>query len=271
MGYFQGVFGGGGADDSVGTDLTNTRGTALTNSGVAHTKGNYTELDASTARNAAGIFVTLQGNGGQEGFVDIAVGAAASEVIIAANLHYVINAVNIRSWEYFIPIPIPGGTRIAARFQSSSTTNGVWVNATLWHGGFMSPSCSVMDALNADTANTQGTLIAQGGANNTKGAYTQIIASTSRRYRALYISNGRRGTVASQAFMNDIAIGAAASEQIIIPNVFWNQNTTTDQIERPVQGPFWVDIPAGTRIAIRGQQDVIGGGRDHRLMVYGIA
>jgi hypothetical protein len=271
MGYFQGVFGGGMTSDSAGPDTSTTRGTTITNPAVAHTKGSYVELTSATDRNAAGFLVTLEGNGGGEYLVDIAVGAAASEQIICTNLHGVINAVNVRSWEYFVPVPIPGGTRLAARMQSSSTTQVLYGSISLYHGGLMTPSCALIESLNADTANSQGTLIAQGGANNTKGAYTQIVASTTRRYRGLIISNGRRGTVATQLFINDVAIGAAASEQIIIPNIYWSQNTTTDQIERPVQGPFWVDIPAGTRIAVRGQQDVIGGGRDHRLSVFGIA
>jgi hypothetical protein len=271
MGYFQGVFGGGQTGDSAGVDLTTSKGKSAANSGIAHTKSAYQELVAATDRNAAGFLVCLEGSGAGDYYVDIAVGAGGSEQIIAANLHTCINAQNLRSTEYFIPIPIPGGTRLAARFQNNTTAGTCLTAITLWHGGLSTPVCAVIDNLNPDTANTQGTLIAQGGANHTKGAYTQIIASTARRYKGLIIHNGRRGTVASQTFMNDVAIGAAASEQIIIPNIWWNQNTTTDNIERSVQGPFWVDIPAATRIAIRGQQDVIGGGRDHRLTVYGIA
>jgi hypothetical protein len=102
---------------------TNSRGTSVTPGGSPGVEGSYAQLisAASNTVNASGLLVSISVGGLIRYMVDIAVGAAGSEVIIAPNL-YAEGGVGLRqNFQYFLPISIPAGTRIAARAQSTGT------------------------------------------------------------------------------------------------------------------------------------------------------
>ena len=67
-----------------------------------------------------------------------------------------------------------------------------------------------------------GSTIDAGGTANTKGSYTQMVASTSRDYCALaWCMDSLNVTPANTAnFLVDVAIGGAGSEQVIVSNLF---------------------------------------------------
>jgi hypothetical protein len=102
--------------------------------------------------------------------------------------------------------------------------------------------------IGATTASSVGTVIASPGSINTKGAYTQIVASTSSDAAGLLIG----GSIVGAASLNtliDIAVGAGGSEVVVIPDVSCIRISST-----PMAIPqFYVPlaIPAGTRISAR--------------------
>src|SRR5689334_4022229 len=108
MGYFQ-LFGGHGCTEPIGQNTGTTKGTVLTNGGVAHTKsGTWDQLTASTSRQAAGMIIVLSSPDtvNHDFLVDIAFGAGGSEKKVATNLLHANNAGTTSggtSYSYFLP------------------------------------------------------------------------------------------------------------------------------------------------------------------------
>lgn len=116
--------------DTIGANAADSGGTPLADcGGTADTYGAYTELSASIAKTYKGFFIAgaLQNNSSTVSaayFVDIAVGAAGSEVVILSSfrLRVPVNvAALVTRWTPIIWTPIPAGTRISARYKSSIT------------------------------------------------------------------------------------------------------------------------------------------------------
>lgn len=233
---------------------SSSTGTTLT-TGAANTKGAYTTLIASTVGDASAVIVTVlnDATASNSMFVDIAVGAAASEQVIISNV-MLDGAILINSTQIF-PVAIPSGTRISARAQTTGATNSVRVMVMVLDDGMIGRAGSVVDSIGALTATTIGTSVDAGASANTKGAYAQIIASTAVDYGAFCFhmdSLGRSAVGTSNNQLIDVAVGGAGSEQVIISNypmALQNGNTV---------GCAWspwfeMDIPSGTRIAVRSQ------------------
>jgi hypothetical protein len=94
---------------------------------IAHTKGLWAQLVASTTRDAKGFTLVVindaSSTASSRHLVDVAVGAAGSEVIVLANMQAFFQG--FQGGETVVgPIwtPIPAGSRIAARAQCSVTT-----------------------------------------------------------------------------------------------------------------------------------------------------
>lgn len=100
---------------------------------TADTKGSFVQLTASTAHDYIGLMgylLTYAGLDNTSGLVDIAIGASGSEQVIWPNIPLTPN--NASAFYPgivvpFTPIPIPAGSRISARFQSTSTSDEVGV------------------------------------------------------------------------------------------------------------------------------------------------
>lgn len=91
------------------------------------------------------------------------------------------------------------------------------------------------------------------GAVNTKGSWTQIIASAPFDACGFYLST-RPGGGTSQLLM-DIGIGASGSEVIIAPDLFFSsEHTGGDLWDSIVYIPL--RIKSGTRVAIRAQCNI---------------
>lgn len=88
------------------------------------------------------------------------------------------------------------------------------------------------------------------GSNNTKGSWTQLSSSTSSDIVLLEVEIVFESAGGANSFSLDIGIGASGSEVIIIPDLFVGQQFNrigSISLIVPVQ------IPAGTRVAARGQ------------------
>ncbi len=106
------------------------------------------------------------------------------------------------------------------------------------------------ETFSLDTAASKGQQITSGGTANTKGSWTEMIASTSFDYEKLVLNLSSF----SGEHLIDIGIGAAASETVIIPNIlFAVLGVVTGRISDYIEIP--ISIPAGTRISVRSQAD----------------
>lgn len=242
--------------ESAGFNTTTT----LLNTATAGTgaEGSWTELIASTAADSDHItvyasYATVGAGAGVEEFsIDIGVGAAASEQVLIENMPMsgrVLNSETIDIMSF--PIQIPASTRVAARVAADSALNA-GVAIVLHKGGEKSSSFSGAKGYGI-TAAFGGTAVDPGGAANTKGSWTELVASTGETIRGFWIHIGLNENltvgVVSSTF-TDIGIGAAASEQVIVPNHY----TMTGTSENGIRSVFYdIEIPAGTRIAARSQ------------------
>ena len=105
--------------------------TSLDAGATLHTKGSYAQIIASTAEAYRGIILNFGNSGSSDttnvsNLLDLAIGAAASEVVILSDYHVqragrgVGNNTNMR----YIPVHIPAGVRLAARIQADNNTVG---------------------------------------------------------------------------------------------------------------------------------------------------
>jgi hypothetical protein len=253
------------AGTSVGSSLSNGGTGILT--GAINTLGAFVQIIAATAADANWVEVDVFGptNSAQGFAIDLAVGAAGSEVVIADKLLTRTNTSKNDVHTYSFPCSIPAGTRLSARAQGTAATNTGWVAVRLYDTAFVGPEDgSGIDSIGFVAASTTGTTVTTGAA-STLGSYAQLIASTTVDYRGLLLANDT--TSVTDWFIGDIAYGAAASEQVIVPR--FSFSGTTSSAGPGVLGPWPICIPAGSRLAVRLAATASAAATSH-ITLYGI-
>ena len=128
-------------------------GTVVQNSsGFVHTKSLYSTIAASTAYDAAGIYIDIvAGVGSIRSLIDIAVGTAGAEVVVIPNIFCPSPRALQLGFTVYFPISIPAGSRIAARLQSSTvvpSSSNVGISVRLQGVGLNpSPPRSIVQAI----------------------------------------------------------------------------------------------------------------------------
>lgn len=228
----------------------------LTASGTTHTKGSWVELVTSTGYDTNLLWLGSRESTNSNGvdnslLIDVGVGGSGSEVALISNLMW---GHHPGERSLLIPIGIPSGTRISARFQSAVASKTMDFNCLLaGGGGWAGPDCGRRaTTYGANTATSSGINSATPGSANTKSAWTQITSSTTNPIKWLIpMAAGPNGVT---AFSNldaliDIGIGGAGSEQVIVADLPYRH--TTAEYSRFVQIAVPVNIAAGTRLAVR--------------------
>lgn len=257
---------------TYGVDTSTSLATAVT-TGAANTKGSYAQLTASTDFPASGVLLcfTSNANTASRFLVDIAIGGAGSETIIINNVvcrAELSSSINIHM---YFPISIPSGVRLSARAQSEDAGVVIRVSATIVGGGFASQSpYSKVITLGADTANSDGKFYQTSGtANNTKSGYQELSASTSAPIKAISVVSIHICATANAGILLDIAVGAAGSEVVIVPNIAYSLDIT-NQVVPTSTGFFPCSIPAGSRVSYREQISANGAINYTDIIVYAL-
>lgn len=251
----------------VGSVLATSLGTAMS-AGAGNAYGAYVQLSASTAADTCWMLVQLEfdsNQGGSQGACKIAVGAGGSEKDIAVDLLHQTNFKGSSS--YLFPICIPAGTRVSAAGAAGGGASHLTVKLTLFDGAFTNTEgASGVDSIGYDAVNVKGTPLTPNATADTKGSYAQLTASTTRDYIGfmLYVDQ-QNGGGANAIYVFDVAVGGAGAEKDILPNCI----ATVSAPNQAFTGPFWINIPAGTRIAARAQAEVASGAI-MGLTLYGI-
>lgn len=229
-------------------------GLTLTANASANTKGVYNEFIASTPFTANFLIVTITGmNVARRYLVDIATGGAGAEVVLFPNLLVDGSggaAGNTGAAIHVFPVAIPSGTRIAGRVQSSTGGAVVTLTVTLIAAGGMVGATTFVN-YGSNTGTSGGVAVDPGGVANTKGAYSEITASTSGviQWMLIMATTGANAAPAAANFAVDIATGGAGTEVVLVPDL--RTNTTTQMSPNPASWSLLTYIPASTRIAIR--------------------
>jgi hypothetical protein len=247
----------------------------LTAHADAHTKGDYTELVASTSDDVTMVRITfgsVSGTGASTGvLVDLATGSAASEDVKAANLNAgfvpAITATGTNAGSsYWLPLAIPSGTRIAARCQAETGLDTVDVMIQTFSGS--NQTATAIDTIGAVTASSRGTNVT--GGNNAEGNWTEIEDSTAETYTGLLWGFGGAGnsSMTGGGRLVDIGTGAAAAETAIISNLAIS-TTSAEALMPPLALPIYgVSIASGTRLSARVQNNAGTNATD--IILYGL-
>lgn len=105
------------------------------------------------------------------------------------------------------------------------------------------------------TSAEYGTTVTASATPHTKGSYSQLIASTSANAYGIFVNLFNTAVAStSTRVLVDIAVGAAASETIIIPDLIaGNAGTSAGAQNAGHSYYFPIVIPVGTRVAARCQ------------------
>lgn len=209
--------------------------------GSSNVKGDWVEVAAALAHSVSGIIIEYKPGAANYALIDIGIGAAAAEVVVIPNISGMAGQSDTASSALFFPLSIPAGTRVACRYQNltGAATIGVKLH-------FITASLAGIQGVQrwADwgTVQSSGKTVVAGGTAHTKGSYVQLVAAT--EFTTSWLMLMFRWLDTNRNFAIDIAVGAAASEQIIIPNFYSFVGNAFNLLI-----PF--TIPAGSRIAAR--------------------
>jgi hypothetical protein len=228
----------------------------------ANTKGSsFTTLVASTDFDCDGFFIISTGASANVDILfDIAIGAAASETVIVADITQTGATTSASSGNItYIPLYVKAGVRISARSQGSTGGSNVILGVILVRAGSsLYRSLSRATTYGANTADSGGTGIDPGADDHAKGSYAELTAAATNPIKALIVCVGDRANAAivgTTTHMIDVATGSAGSESVVISDLITRSTATEDTLMPQWFGPFPVDIPAGARLAARCQSN----------------
>jgi len=263
-------------DVSTVSSIANT---VTVTSGAANTKGSWATIDSSTAVDASTIHLTAPLDTSLSGqdyhmLMDFAIGPSGGPTILVNNLQVGLLRNQNTPHTWALPFRVPAGTELIARIQCATASVGETFSVELVEdqGGY--PAFSHVETIGANTSTSQGVALATPAANNTKGAWTEIVASTSTYIRALTWGIGFdwQPGFSSVNYLYDIAYGDSGTETILFENLVTRSATTESQYGWLPTGhttPVAVNLPAGSRIAARYQAHAFSSGRDINLCLYG--
>ena len=260
-----------------GFDLSTTNFTLITN-GASNTKGAYVEL-LSAANNVISsnrviVCVGDKGNAQLNTFlIDLAIGSAGNEVNLIENMMCRTSSTSTAHWflQFDFPISIPKNVRISARCQApgSSRVIGAYI-IRLSDYINQDIGLSLSDTYGAVTSSaTAGTTVAANTTINTFGSWVEMTASTVNDLSGFLVSAMRiAATYMNQVITYEVGVGSAGNEETIFSgqSVFQNTNETGKGFVSPFVG---VEIPAGSRIAIRAQTDLSNTAGDLDYIIIG--
>ena len=230
-------------------------GSTLTAHASANTKGAYVEYVSSSPFACNNLIVTISFANvtGRRYLLDVATGGAGVETVIIPNLLFEgpgAGAGQAVQGIVRLPCAIPAGTRIAARIQCSTGSSIASVSIAIAATGD-TPSPSTYLNYGSNTVDSGGATVDPGGSIDTKGAYTEVTASTSAVIQTLTILFGYGGNTgpAAAGWAVDIATGGVGVETVLIPDLRISGHTSL--APSPWSYTFLTYIPAGTRIAVR--------------------
>jgi hypothetical protein len=264
-----------GSPQNFGSVLSGSTGlSGVTSGSPANTKGSWTQTAAATTSDVEWVILqVVKPYGGSTSYaIDIGIGASGSEVAIASNL--ILQGAQQPGVTYVLPLAIKAGTRIAIRCQSDGASSPCYYAMLLMNDcAFSGAGGSAIDTYGFNAATSYGTALDPGTAGNAKGAYSQLVAATTANLDGFLLgfdAQGRNSGSANTDYFFDIAIGAAGSESVILPN-FWNYLTGNGQ-QLLFPNSFYLPIPiaAGSRISARCQSGNTGTDRAIGLTLYGI-
>ena len=115
-----------------------------------------------------------------------------------------------------------------------------------------------------------GAVVTANATAHNKGAYVTLIASTAYEVWGVTLCMMTNSTAAAQVNnLYDLAIGAAASEVVIVPDILATHGANTTNSGQYTQIFLPIRIASGTRISVRSQSNVVSKTSQVEIFVYG--
>lgn len=230
--------------DAIGVSTAASVGTSL---GTG-----YTELISSTVNDYEGFYVSCVRSNTASAMASIGFGAAGVEYTVLSDILIPPGTqTSLNHTGFYMPIQCNSGVRIAGLATATviMALQGI-------RKGWFNPGFSL--ATTYGSTGAQGTTLDPGATINTKGAWAQLTASTTRAHKAIMIlvGNNNNTTKTTGGYLIDVGAGAAGAEYTFLPNLYASVHAAPDIIGPRVFGPFPCDIPAGTRLAMRCQASI---------------
>lgn len=184
--------------------------------------------------------------------IDIGIGPAGSVQVLVPDLPARrLTSANAALGPLHVPVAIPAGSRIWARYQQSAAVAlTVAVGMTLLAATWNSPAAgSRIEALGVSAATSLGTVIDPGATINTKSAWIELGASAPFTAAGVLLSVMPVGAIAGATWSVDLGIGPAGSEQIVLPDWLCYGSSGVDTATARAWLPL--RIPEGARVAAR--------------------
>ncbi len=221
--------------------------------------GNWVQYSASwpETTNRLRLLIKDPGGSGRQGSISVGIGGSGSERAI---LEIPGTAWNDNDSVYILPITIRGGERVSIKPETAGSSVDVFVVLTGWFDPLFRTDLRYADLIGVVSA-TALTVPDPGGTIHTKGAWSQLIASTANDYKSivLFFSGTADANSTTVDHLFDLAVGASSSEVIIVPDV-WVRRIGRSPMRETKFWPIDANIPSGTRIAARCQADNITSG-----------
>jgi len=216
-------------------------------------KSAWSELISSTSADSISMLLVLRGPIDQGCVFDIGIGAASSEVVIVAD--QMVSESSQAGFRYTyrtFPMAIASGSRVAVRAQAViAGTPSVYVAIYLFANDFDGTD-AVSTMFTYGITGARGTQVDPGGTVNTKGAWTEIVASSDAlSFLSFVVGLGDNTAAAEEDFLFDIATGGAGSEVVIVENLVVKSRPSESDSYSPV--PLTQSIANGTRLSVRSQ------------------
>lgn len=244
----------------------------------------WTEIENSTTEAWGGFYVATISP--PKGMIQIAKGAASSEVIIATlPLKTYANADCMNT---YVPVPVASGTRLSIRatVEATGTIEGqvIGIPSTNFDA---EPSFTVLETgpynLNNTTNYGEGVEIDTDGTANSKGSWTELSNANTNNviqgdslgqsygYLGLLFHDNANPAQTTQTRLWDVALGASGSETLIAENF----HDIVMNTERGALGSAVMWVPwgraSGDRISARLQStDTNANDRKGSLFLFGV-
>ncbi len=230
-------------------------GTTVTASSTINTKGSYSQLIAAATYDSYGFWLGIFGVStaatDTSQLLDIAIGAAASEVDILSNFLTGSRSSTVSvggPTYYFIPLFSPAGSRVAARVQGVISSDTAVVSIML-NGGHsqIGPIFNCCDTYGADTADSGGTAHTPG--NSGSESTDATIGTATRDYGAIMLGLSSNLTVAANLATHwELTDGTNTLAE-------WLAFTTTaENVVGPFPlAPFYLNIPNGMAMQVQAE------------------
>lgn len=252
-------------------------GTSVTSGGSSNTKGSWVDLGSVTSFAYEALTVVIQDVASQNGLWDIGISDGSNRFVLIPDLYLAgIRVSNEQGFILTIPVHVPAGAQLSARWQASSASQAGRCHVIGHASGLGgAPGFSRVVSVFTPQTGSIGTAVDPGGTANTKGAWAQLVASASADIAGMFGFIGYNADTARAAAARaliDIGVGASSSEFVLYPNALVGWGATRDGPSNcPRIPPFACRVPSGTRIAARAAcSTATAGDRTFDLALYGL-